>query len=201
MPIALLTTEERDASYSILVHAGSEYPTVRYRAHPINWHALVMQNTTIVWLSINLMWNLSSKVFARKFWNLLGLLFFPQFTHPSKCIVHAEYHYRVTVYRSDVQSELQSVFKFDNSGFYLFLRKKKNLLTKFSHIHRHAIVMQNTTSVWLSIDLMRNVSYKVITTLTLTGINFPPEFICVHQIQYYRSENKVVQIDVSACLI
>jgi len=34
MPIALLPTEERDASYSILVHAGSEYPTVRYRAHP-----------------------------------------------------------------------------------------------------------------------------------------------------------------------
>ena len=34
MPIALLPTEERDASYSILVHAGSEYPTIRYRAHP-----------------------------------------------------------------------------------------------------------------------------------------------------------------------
>ena len=34
MPIALLITEERDASYSILVHAVSEYPTVRYRAHP-----------------------------------------------------------------------------------------------------------------------------------------------------------------------
>jgi len=33
MPIALQPTEERDASYSILVHAGSEYPTVRYRAH------------------------------------------------------------------------------------------------------------------------------------------------------------------------
>ena len=33
---------------------------------PINWHALVMQNTTFVWLSINLMCNLSSKVFARK---------------------------------------------------------------------------------------------------------------------------------------
>ena len=34
MPSALLPTEERDASYSILVHASSEYPTVRYRAHP-----------------------------------------------------------------------------------------------------------------------------------------------------------------------
>jgi len=34
MPIALQTTEERDASYLILVHAGSEYPTVRYNAYP-----------------------------------------------------------------------------------------------------------------------------------------------------------------------
>jgi len=34
MPIALQPTEERDASYSILVHAGPEYPTVRYLAHP-----------------------------------------------------------------------------------------------------------------------------------------------------------------------
>ena len=34
VPIALQPTEERDASYSILVYAGSEYPTVRYRAHP-----------------------------------------------------------------------------------------------------------------------------------------------------------------------
>jgi len=34
MPITLQPTEERDASYSILVHASSEYPTVRYRAHP-----------------------------------------------------------------------------------------------------------------------------------------------------------------------
>jgi len=34
VPIALQPTEERDASYSILVHAGSEYPTVRYCAYP-----------------------------------------------------------------------------------------------------------------------------------------------------------------------
>jgi len=33
---------------------------------PIHWYALVMQNTTFVWLSIKLMWNLSFKVFARK---------------------------------------------------------------------------------------------------------------------------------------
>ena len=34
MPIVLPPTEQRDASYSILVHASSEYPTARYRAHP-----------------------------------------------------------------------------------------------------------------------------------------------------------------------
>jgi len=33
---------------------------------PIHWHGLVMQNTTIVWLCINLMGNMSPKVFARK---------------------------------------------------------------------------------------------------------------------------------------
>ena len=33
--------------------------------------------------------------------------------HPSieKCFSHAEYHYFVTVYQSDVKSELQSVYK------------------------------------------------------------------------------------------
>jgi len=34
MPIALQPTEERDAFYSILVHAGTEYQTFCYRAHP-----------------------------------------------------------------------------------------------------------------------------------------------------------------------
>ena len=32
-------------------------------------------------------------------------------THPSTCCSHAEYYYCKTVYRSDVQSELQSVCK------------------------------------------------------------------------------------------
>ena len=32
-------------------------------------------------------------------------------THQLTCFSHAEYHYRVTVYQSDVQSELQSVCK------------------------------------------------------------------------------------------
>jgi len=33
IPIALQPTEERDASYSILVNAASDYPMVLYRAH------------------------------------------------------------------------------------------------------------------------------------------------------------------------
>ena len=43
-------------------------------------------------------------------------------THPSTCFSHAEYHYCVTVYWSDVQSELQSVCKKNLvfAGFTLF---------------------------------------------------------------------------------
>jgi len=37
--------------------------------------------------------------------------------------------------------------------------------------------MQNTTIVRLSIDLMYNLSYKVLTNWTLTGFTFPPEII------------------------
>ena len=51
---------------------------------------------------------------------LLGLLFYPKLTHPSTCIVHAEYHYCVTVYRSDVQPEKQSDHNFDTYGFQFF---------------------------------------------------------------------------------
>jgi len=38
-------------------------------------------------------------------------------THPSTCVVHTEYHYCVTVCRSDVQCELQSDYNFDTYGF------------------------------------------------------------------------------------
>ena len=85
---------------------------------PINWHALVMQNATFVWLSINLMWNLSYKKICKENLKFTGLTFFsPKLTHPSTCIVHAEYHYCVTVYRSDVQFELQSDYNSDSYGF------------------------------------------------------------------------------------
>jgi len=38
-------------------------------------------------------------------------------THPSTCYSHAEYHYCVTVFRSDVQCELQSDYNFNTCGF------------------------------------------------------------------------------------
>jgi len=98
-------------------------------------------------------------------------------THPSKCFNHAEYHYCVTVYRSDVKSELQSVCKeiLIFLGFTLF---------PFSYIHRHALVMQNTTFVWLSMDLMCNLSYKVFTNLTLTGFTLLPNWFVIITFNY-----------------
>ena len=53
-------------------------------------------------------------------------------THQLTCFSHAEYHCCVTVYQSDVQSELQSVYKekFDTYWVYSFIPN--------SHIHRHA---------------------------------------------------------------
>jgi len=46
---------------------------------------------------------------------------FPMLTYPTKCLSHAEYHYFVTVYRSDLQSELQSVSgKFNTYRAYSF---------------------------------------------------------------------------------
>jgi len=50
----------------------------------------------------------------------MGFLFYPKLTHPSTCIVHAEYHNCVTVYRSDVQYEKQSDHNFDTYGFLIF---------------------------------------------------------------------------------
>jgi len=64
MPIALLPTEERDASHSI-------------------WFMLALN--------------------TQRFATVL--------THPLTCFSHAEYHYCVTVYQSDVKYELQSVCK------------------------------------------------------------------------------------------
>ena len=89
-----------------------------------------------------------------------GYYYFPKLSHPSTCFSHAEYHYCVTVYRSDMQSDLQSACT-ENlipTGFIIF---------PFLAIHRHASVIQNTTIVWLSIDLMCNLNNKVFTNLAL----------------------------------
>jgi len=146
---------------------------------------------------------------------------------------HVEYHYCVTVYQSDVKSDLQSVckenLKFTVFTFFslthtsidihsscripllceclsiwcaiwatkrlqiwhlqilVFLPKSHWSNHDYSHIHRHVIVMQHTTIVWLSINLTCNLRYKSFTTLTLTGFNFVPEFFCVHQIQIMKT--------------
>jgi len=104
--VCLQTYSARLDPHRALYHSATQYwdthrcPSHRYqmrRGTPLtrSWFmpALNTQRFTIVlthpsscfshaeyhcvWLSINLMCNLSSKVFARKIWYLLGLLFFP----------------------------------------------------------------------------------------------------------------------------
>jgi len=75
-------------------------------------------------------------------------------THLSTCFSHAKYHCCVTVYQSDVQSELQSLAR--KIWYLLGL-----LFFPCPPIHRHALVMHNTTLLWLSINLMCNPSSKV----------------------------------------
>jgi len=102
-----------------------------------------MQNATFVWPSIDLMCNLSYKVFTD--WKITGFTFSPRkkmlikFSHIYRhAILYGEYHYCVTVYQSDTygfnfsppnsfafikfywsdsQSELQS-YNFDSYEFY-----------------------------------------------------------------------------------
>jgi len=57
-------------------------------------------------------------------------------THQLTCFSHAKYHFCVTVYLSDVKSELQSVCK-ENLKSELQSVCKENFLP-YSHIHRHA---------------------------------------------------------------
>ena len=69
----------------------------------------------------------------------MGLLLYPKLTHPSTCIVYAEYHYCVTVYRSDVQPELQNDYKLNTYGFSFFPRNHINqILTHPSTCYSHA---------------------------------------------------------------
>jgi len=63
-------------------------------------------------------------------------------THPSACFSHAEYHYCMTVYRSDVQSELQSACKeyFIFAGLTLF-PFLTHTSTYFSHAEYHYCIL------------------------------------------------------------
>jgi len=64
-------------------------------------------------------------------------------------------------------------------------------------------IMQNTIIVWLSIDLMCNLSYKVFTTLIQTGFNFSPEFsLCPsNSIIHTWKKRLFIMNNVSACLM
>jgi len=153
-------------------------------------------------------------------------------THPLTCFSHAEYHFCVTVYQSDVKSELQSVYKenltftrftlfsltrisidmhsscripllwdclsiwcanlsykvFTNWTLTGFTFSPEIISIKFSHIHWHAIVIQNThfcATVYRS-DVQSELQSVFFTTLILTGFKILPELVCVHQVQLYR---------------
>jgi len=135
-----------------------------------------MQNTTIVWLSMNLMCNLSSKVFSRKIWCLLGLIFFPF----SRINGHALAMQNTTIAWLSIDLMCNRSYKvFANLNLTGFTFSSEIILIKFSHIHWHALVMQITTIVWLSINLMCNLRYNVSTNLTLTGFTFLPNSFAI----------------------
>jgi len=84
MPSALLPTEERDASFFDLGSCWLWIPNGSLPCSPIYWHALIMQNTTIVSLSINLMWDLTPVARLNLLWykvsdspNFFSKFFFP----------------------------------------------------------------------------------------------------------------------------
>jgi len=133
----------------------------------------------------------------------MGLLFSPKLTHPSTCIVHAEYHYCVTVYRSDVQSEIQSDHNFDTYGFQFFPRINFTGFTLLSQTHT-SIDMHSSCRIPLLCDCLSiwcaiwDTKWSQLWHLRV--FNFFPEFICVHQIQLYRPQ-RLFHNDVSASLI
>ena len=101
-----MPNEERDASYSILVHAA-----------------------------------LNTQRFATVL------------THQLTCFSHAEYHFRVTVYRSDVQSEIQSDHNFDTYGFQFFPRIHFTGFTLLSQTHT-SIDMHSSCRIPLLCDCL-----------------------------------------------
>jgi len=87
-------------------------------------------------------------------------------THPLTCINHAEYHYYVTVYQSDVKSELQSVCK-ENlkfTGFTLFSLTHTSI-DMLDHAENHYCVTVHGSDVQSELQNVCNIT-------TNMGFNF-----------------------------
>ena len=107
-------------------------------------------------------------------------------THQLTCSSHAEYHFCVTVYRSDVQSELQSVCK-QNLQFNGFTLLSQTHTSIDMHSSCRIPLLCDCLSIWCAIW-----DTKWLQLWHLRVFNFFPKFICVHQIQLYRPQNKAV---------
>jgi len=94
-------------------------------------------------------------------------------THQLTCFSHAEYHFCVTVYQSDVKSELQSVCKknLKFTGFTLFSQTHTSI---DMHGSCRIPLLCDCLSIWCA-----NLSYKVFTNLTLTSFTFSPEITLI----------------------
>ena len=106
--------------------------------------------------------------------------------HQLTCFSHAEYHFCVTVYQSDVQSEPQSVCK-ENLTFAGFTLLSQTHTSIDMHSSCRIPLLCDCLSIWCAIwDTTWSQLWH------LRGFNFSPEFICVHQIQLCRPQNKAV---------
>ena len=73
------------------------------------------------------------------------------FTHPLTCLSHAEYHYCVIVYQSDVKSELQSVCKKKKSRFTRFTLFSKTHTSIDKHSSCRIPLLCDCLSIWCEI--------------------------------------------------
>ena len=107
-------------------------------------------------------------------------------THQLTCFSHAEYHFCVTVYQSDVQSELQSVWN-ENLKFNGFTLLSQTHTSIDMHSSCRIPLLCDCLSIWCAIwDTKSSQLWQ------LRVLIFSPEFICVHQIPLYRPQNKAV---------
>jgi len=112
------------------------------------------------------------------------------FTHPLTCLSHAEYHYCVIVYQSDVKSELQSVCKKKKSRFTRFTLFSKTHTSIDKHSSCRIPLLCDCLSIWCAIWATKCLQIEHLRVLL-----FPRKHI------NHRLENTAVQNDVSACLI